>query len=117
MPEKKDDVVEVEPSAVTPAVAADIKSDAEGEPRSKEGSLPPPGTERPSFWQAQATKQALVTTIGLVLFTAYAGVDYLFTGRFMISADAVKVELGLFVWAWAAAFGIHSTDADALRWK
>lgn len=105
------------PPAITAAVAADMAADVKGEERPKGDSPPPPGTDRPTFWQAQATKQALGVTIGLFLFIVYALVDFLFTGKFTMSADAVKVQIGFFVGSWSLAFGIHKTDADALRWK
>ncbi len=101
---------------VDPTVAADIKSDEAGEPRSKDPALPPPGTEVPTFWQAQATKGALAATIGLALFAAYAYIDWLYTGV-LPSPDAIKLSLGIFTWAWGSAWGIHATDSSNLRWK
>jgi hypothetical protein len=104
------------PVGLTPTVIKDMASDTLGEPRSREGTPPPPGTNRPTFWQNPATMNALGTSLAFVLFWMYAGIDWLYA-KAIPSADAVKITFGALIVAWAAAFGIHKTDADALRWK
>lgn len=104
------------PSGVTPTVVADAKSDAAGKPRSKAESPPPPGTDKPTFWQAGATKAALWSTLEFLLFWVFVYVDYLYTGA-APSPDAIKLTIGTLASAWGIALGIHKTDANALWWK
>jgi len=100
------------PTAVTPTVKADIASDAAGKPRSSAETPPPPGTTLPTFWQAGATKGAIVTTIGLGLMFLSAWI----TGE-TVDKEALAAAVSAVVWAWAGALGIFKTDANALRWK
>ena len=115
-PESKDLPPPPEPIPTTTAVAADVAADEAGEPRPKAESTPPPGTDRPSFWQAGPTKSALSTSFGILVWAIVALINWAYTGA-IPSQDALIVIVVALLWSWGTAFGLKKTDADALIWK
>ena len=105
--------IPVSPAANPSPVDVDLAADKAGEPRPTEPApLPPPGTELTTFWQAGATKGAIVATLTGILAWSRATI----TGT-PLSPETIALLVELDVWAWAAAFGIHKVDTSALRWK
>lgn len=97
----------------TPSKAAsDLASDVKGEPRDPGPTLPPPGTYVPRWWQNDAVKSAIGTTVavGLIFLRAFIlGVA--------VSREAVAVAVDFAVLHWMVALGISYNSSDNLKWK
>ena len=94
--------------ATESAVAADLRADAAGEPRSEDPPPPPPWTVKEKWWQSRAVHLAIF----LVFMRILGYVEKVFPMRaeeVLLGKDIVTIVAG--------AFGITALTAAKLRRK